>query len=286
MRLFLLYILWRFFFRYMFMRALKRMRRWAPFVPELVIVLGSGLGKLAKSEDLKVVKRVKYQQLGLPASGVKGHAGELIFGELEGRKVLLQCGRYHFYEGCHMNLVTVFMRLYAALGVKAVFLSSATGAVNQSFEPADLMLVTDQINFMGTSPLLGPNFGKDRPRFPDQTQVYNKSLREQVLSAAEFLGQRLRKGVYLAVCGPSYETPAEIAMMARWGAAVVGMSLIPEVMVANHCGLKVVAVAICCNMAAGILPEPLTHDDVLEAAEKASVRFIPLVRHFVRELRI
>jgi purine-nucleoside phosphorylase len=264
--------------------SLKAIKELSPFVPELTIVLGSGLGAMALCEEAKAGVSIRFSDLpGFPAQTVQGHSGKLIFCELEGRKVLLQAGRFHFYEGHSMDLVTAPMRIYGRMGIKAVLHTNAAGAINTSFGVGDLMVISDHINLQGTNPLIGPNHGP-APRFPDLTEAYDPGLRSQLLVAAKQLGQRLQQGVYLAVTGPSFETPAEIRAFRALGADAVGMSTVPEVIVARHEGMKVAGISCLCNMAAGILPQPLTHKEVLEAGAAAATRFEALVRAFIREL--
>lgn len=263
--------------------ATERLKAAAPFVPELAVVLGSGLGALAESAEAKAGVALPFENLGFPTQTVVGHGGRIVFCELEGRKVALQAGRFHFYEGHPLSVVTAPMRLYAALGVKAVLHTNAAGALNPAHSVGDLMVISDHLNFTGTNPLLGPNIGSG-PRFPDMSAAYDPALRTQLHGAAKAVGQSLQEGVYLGVLGPSYETPAEIRAFRAWGADAVGMSTVPEVIVARHAGLRVAGVSCLCNMAAGILPEPLTHEEVLEAGRASAGRFEALVRRFVRDL--
>ncbi len=265
--------------------ALQALKTRLPFVPELAIVLGSGLGSLAESPEAKAGTTVAFTDLpGFPAPTVAGHGGKLLFCEFEGRKVVLQAGRFHFYEGHSMALVTAPMRIYGRLGVKAVLLTNAAGALNPAFGVGELMALTDHINLFGTNPLIGPNVGPG-PRFPDMTAVYDPVLRAQLQAGARHLGQTLREGVYLGLTGPSYETPAEIRAFRALGADAVGMSTVPEAIVARQEGLRVAGISCLCNMAAGLLPQPLTHQEVLEAGAAAAGRFEALVRAFVRGLQ-
>ena len=265
--------------------ALEILRTRAPFIPEAAIVLGSGLGQLAQCPEAKAGVSLPFTELpGFPNQTVLGHSGRIIFCELEGRKVLLQAGRFHFYEGHPMALVTAPMRLYGRLGVKVVVHTNAAGAINAGFGVGDLMVLADHINLQGTNPLIGPNL-EPGLRFIDMTEGYDVDLRRQLFAAAKATGQRLREGVYLAVTGPSFETPAEIRAFRVLGADAVGMSTVPEVLVARHEGMKVAGVSCLCNMAAGILPQPLTHQEVLEAGAAAAQRFEALVRTFVRDLQ-
>jgi purine-nucleoside phosphorylase len=269
-----------------FMPALDVLRARVPFVPELAIVLGSGLGELAHCAEAKAGVSLPFTELpGFPKQTVLGHSGRVVFCELEGRKVLLQAGRFHFYEGNPMSLVTAPMRLYGRLGVKAVLHTNAAGAVNAGFKVGDLMVLSDHINLQGTNPLIGPNL-EPGLRFIDMTEAYEGNLRRQLHAAAKATNQVLREGVYLAVTGPSFESPAEIRAFRTMGADAVGMSTVPEVIVARHEGMKVAGVSCLCNMAAGILPQPLTHQEVLEAGAAAAQRFEALVRAFVRDLTL
>ena len=266
-------------------RALEALRARAPFVPELAIVLGSGLGALAQSPESRAGVAIPFADLGFPPQSVEGHSGQLLFCELEGRRVVLQAGRFHFYEGHPLAVVTLPMRLYGRLGVKAVLLTNAAGALNADHQVGDLMVIRDHINFTGQNPLVGPNLGPG-PRFPDMSAAYTPALRRQLHAAAGALGQRLQEGVYLGVPGPSYETPAEIRAFRAWGADAVGMSTVPEALVARHEGLQIAGISCLCNMAAGILDQPLTHQEVLEAGQAAAGRFEGLVRRFVRDLQL
>jgi purine-nucleoside phosphorylase len=265
--------------------ALETLKARAPFVPELALVLGSGLGALADCADAKAGVSISFTDLGFPNQTVQGHQGKLIYCELEGRKVVLQAGRFHFYEGNPMALVTAPMRIHARMGVKAVLHTNAAGAVNAGFKVGQLMAITDHINMMGTNPLIGPNEGAG-PRFPDMTAAYDPALTAQVLQAAASLGQDVQQGVYLAVTGPSFETPAEIRAFRALGADAVGMSTVPEVIVARHEGMKAAGISCLCNMAAGMLPQPLTHQEVLEAGAAAAANFELLVRSFLRDLKL
>jgi len=265
--------------------ALEILRARAPFIPDLALVLGSGLGQLAQCPEARAGVSLPFTELpGFPGQTVLGHSGRIIFCELEGRKVLLQAGRFHFYEGHPMALVTAPMRLYGRLGVRTVVHTNAAGAVNPAFGVGELMLITDHINLQGTNPLIGPNV-EPGLRFIDVSEAYDRDLRRQLATAAEVTGQVLREGVYLAVTGPSFETPAEIRAFRALGADAVGMSTVPEVLVARHEGMKVAGVSCLCNMAAGILDQPLTHQEVLEAGAASAQRFEALVRTFVRNLK-
>ena len=263
--------------------ALARLQARAPFLPELALVLGSGLGALADCPEAASGVQLAFEDLGFPRQTVPGHQGRLIFCELEGRRVLLQAGRFHGYEGHPASLVTASMRLFGRLGVQAVVHTNAAGAINPGFRVGDLMLLTDHINFMGGNPLTGPN-QEPGPRFPDLSAAYDPGLRRQLHQAAAVLGRPLREGVYLGLPGPSFETPAEIRAFRVLGADAVGMSTVPEVIVARHEGMRVAGISCLCNMAAGMLDQPLSHREVLEAGAAAAGAFAALVRAFLRDL--
>jgi len=265
--------------------ALARLQARAPFQPELAIVLGSGLGALADCPEAAAGQAVSFAELGFPAPTVPGHQGRMLFCELEGRRVVLQAGRIHGYEGHPMALVTASMRLYGRLGVPTVVHTNAAGAIHPGFRVGQLMLLTDHINLMGGNPLTGPNV-EPGPRFPDMTAAYDPDLRRQLHAAGAALGQTLQEGVYLGVPGPSFETPAEIRAFRTLGADAVGMSTVPEVIVARHEGLRVAGISCLCNMAAGMLAQPLSHLEVLEAGAAAAGRFEALIRAFVRDLKL
>jgi purine-nucleoside phosphorylase len=265
--------------------ALARLRARAPFVPELAIVLGSGLGALADCPEAAAGVSVAFTELGFPRQTVPGHQGRMIFCGLEGRRVVLQAGRFHGYEGHPLALITASMRLYGRLGATAVVHTNAAGAINPGFQVGELMAIADHINFMGGNPLTGPN-REPGPRFPDLSAAYDPGLRRQLQAAAAALGQTLREGVYLAVPGPSFETPAEIRAFRALGADAVGMSTVPEVIVARHEGLRVAGISCLCNMAAGMLDQPLSHGEVLAAGAAAAGAFEALVRAFLRDLAL
>jgi len=263
--------------------ALTQLQARAPFVPELALVLGSGLGALAACPEAAAGTAIGFTELGFPAQTVLGHQGRLVFCELEGRRVVLQAGRFHAYEGHPLALVTASMRLFGRLGVRAVVHTNAAGAVNAGFRVGQLMVLNDHINFLGGNPLTGPN-QEPGPRFLDLTAAYDPGLRRQLRAAAASLGQSLQEGVYLAVPGPSFETPAEIRAFRTLGADAVGMSTVPEVIVARHEGMRVAGLSCLCNLAAGMLPQALSHAEVLAAGAAAAGDFEALIRAFLRNL--
>jgi purine-nucleoside phosphorylase len=265
--------------------SLAKLRERAPFVPELAIVLGSGLGALAGCPEAQAGTALDFTELGFPAQTILGHQGKVIFCELEGRRVLLQAGRFHFYEGNPMELVTAPMRLYGRLGIQAVLHTNAAGAINPKYGVGQLMVLSDHINLMGANPLNGPNV-EPGPRFLDMTSAYDPDLRRQIHAAAARVDQPLQEGVYLAVSGPSFETPAEIRAFRSMGADAVGMSTVPEVIVARHEGMRAAAISCLCNMAAGMLPQPLSHAEVLEAGAAGAGAFERLVRAFLKHVEL
>jgi purine-nucleoside phosphorylase len=247
-----------------------------PFQPEVGLVLGSGLGVLA--ERMENVTRIPYRDIPhFPISTVEGHAGELIAGYAAGRPVLLMNGRFHMYEGYDAQTVAFPIKVMRALGVEKLIVTNAAGGVNTSFEPGDLMLIEDHINFTFNNPLMGPNDEAFGPRFPDMSEAYSKRYRDIAERTAEELGLKLVKGVYIGLLGPSYETPAEIRMVRALGADAVGMSTVNEVVAARHAGIEVLGISCISNMAAGILPQPLSHQEVMETADKVKEQFLGLV---------
>ena len=254
-----------------------------PLRPEIALVLGSGLGKLASVITEKT--EINYQDIPhFCSSTAPGHVGKLIFGKLGAVEVVCMQGRIHYYEGYGMEQTVYPVRVLAKMGIKYLLLSNASGGINLSFKPGDLMLLTDHINFMGINPLVGANEASFGVRFSDMSYAYKPALRQIALEAAAELGEDLKQGVYLACSGPSYETPAEIRMFRQWGADAVGMSTVPEVIVANHSGIKTIAISCVSNMAAGILDQPLTEEEVLETGEKSSQRFCALMTRIVEKI--
>ena len=246
--------------------AASQIKKLSKIRPALGIVLGSGFNHVLS--ELEVDARVAYSKLaGFPKTSVTGHGGELLIGKLGGTPVIVLSGRAHYYEGYTMDQATFAVRTLAACGVKDLLLTNAAGGINRSFRAGDFMLLTDHINLMGTNPLRGPAL-PGLPRFVDLSQAYDPALSALAITAAKKIRTRLRRGVYLAVSGPSYETPAEIKAFARLGADAVGMSTVPETIVARQCGLRVAAISCITNLAAGISRSPLSHDEVLETGER------------------
>lgn len=253
------------------------------YQPEIAIVLGSGLGQLA--DRMEKVQSISYEELPhWKSSTAPGHNGRLLFGMLAGKSVVCMQGRLHYYEGYSMEEITYPVRVMAKLGIKDLLLSNAAGGINTDFIPGQLMLITDHINFLGRNPLMGTNEADFGVRFCDMSYAYHPELRSIALKAAEELGQHLAQGVYVATTGPSYETPAEIRMFRLWGASAVGMSTVPEVIVANHCGLRVLGISCITNMAAGVLNQPLTEEEVLETGTRSGIEFQALMMRIVEKL--
>lgn len=240
------------------------------------LILGSGLGELAEEIEEAIV--IPYDQIPFfPTSTVVGHAGQLVYGTLSGKKVLAMQGRFHFYEGHSMQTVTYPVRVMAALKAHSVIVTNASGGVNESFVPGDLMLITDHINFTGQNPLIGPNEDEIGPRFPDMSEAYTLTYREVAKEAASQLDLTLKEGVYMGYSGPTYETPAEIRMSRTMGADAVGMSTVPEVIVATHSGLKVLGISCITNLAAGMQAN-LNHEEVVETTQRVKQSFKALIK--------
>ena len=244
--------------------------------PAIGLVLGSGLGDYA--DTLEEAVRIPYSQIpNFPVPTIAGHAGALVFGKKCGREVVVMQGRIHYYEGLPQQEITLPIRVLAALGVKTLVLTNACGGVNLSFTPGDLMLISDHINYSGANPLIGPNLDAFGPRFPDMSDLYTASLRAAIKEKAAAAGIALQEGVYAMYSGPNYETPAEIRMFRILGADTVGMSTVPEAIVAGHCGMQVVGVSCVTNMAAGVLPVKLSHEEVTATANRVKEVFQKLI---------
>lgn len=252
------------------------------FQPEIGIILGSGLGDFADAFDSI---KISYNDIpGFEKSAVQGHKGQLVFAEVNGKKVVMMQGRYHFYEGYSMQTVTYPVKVMKKLGVKTLIVTNAAGAVNENFTPGDLMFITDHINLMGTNPLIGKNDDTLGTRFPDMSEVYSKELIAKAEKIAADLKISYQKGVYIATTGPSYETPAEIKMFRMFGGSAVGMSTAPEAIIANYCGLNVLGISCLTNYAAGVSETPLNHQEVIETADKVKESFKTLLAEFIKEV--
>jgi purine-nucleoside phosphorylase len=261
--------------------AAVRARAGAP--PDTAIVLGSGLGDFA--DTLPDAVATPYGELPhWPASRVVGHAGRLVVGTLAGKRIAALSGRAHFYEGHDLATVVFATRVMGRLGVKHIILTNAAGGINTGFAQGALMIIDDHINLLGSNPLVGPNDERFGPRFPDMSEVYSRRLRDVADAAARARGIFVAHGIYVAVHGPSYETPAEIRFLRTIGADAVGMSTVPEAIAARHMGLEVLGISCITNMAAGILPAPLVHDEVMATARRVRGSFASLLEGIVERL--
>jgi len=250
--------------------------------PKLLVTLGSGLGTFAQGVEKLLV--IPYSQIpNSPQSTVDGHAGQLVLARepKSGANFWIMQGRVHFYEGYSMFEVVFILRTLVLLGIRKFVVTNAAGGINRYFNAGDFMIIRDHINFMGTNPLIGKNLDEFGIRFPDMTNVYSRKMSILLQKAASELDIPLKEGVYLADSGPSFETPSEIRMMERWGADAVGMSTVPEVIVAKHAGLEVAGISFISNKAAGISPTPISHTEVSENAAKAEKQFAKLMSRFI-----
>lgn len=248
--------------------------------PRIGMILGSGLGVLG--EEVVQAQRIPYEDIPhFPRSTVEGHAGQLVIGLLEDQPVLVMQGRFHYYEGYSMDTVTFPVRVMKMLGIQDLLVTNAAGGCNPEFHPGDLMVITDHIKFFDESPLRGPNLSEFGPRFNDMSEAYTKELRIKAFQAAKELSVTLHSGVYAHMAGPSFETPAEIRMLQLLGADAVGMSTVPEVTVATHAGMKVLGLSCITNMAAGILDQPLNHEEVMETGARVREEFSALIKRIL-----
>jgi len=251
--------------------------------PKLGLVLGSGLGAFADDLDDRVT--LPYSAIPhFPVSSAVGHAGNLVVGKIAGVPIAVMQGRVHYYEGHTMLRVTFPLRVFCRLGMKGVLLTNAAGGIRPELKPGCLLVLKDHINLQGTNALIGTNEDRFGPRFPDMTQAYAKDWRTLALEQGQRQGIDIHEGVYAAVPGPSYETPAEIRFLRIIGADVVGMSTVAEVVVARHCGMKVLAISVVTNMAAGILDQPIDHAEVLEIGQRVRGQFADLLRNLIPRL--
>lgn len=250
--------------------------------PRIGLILGSGLGGIAEVIEGKHV--IPYGEIPhFVCSTAPGHKGQFVAGRFGGKPVICMQGRLHFYEGHALSDIIFPVRVMKQLGVTSLIVTNAAGGINTSFQVGDLMLIEDHINFMGTNPLIGPNDASFGPRFCDMTYTYTPALRQAAQEAAQSLGLTLQKGVYLGCTGPSYETPAEIRAFRTLGADAVGMSTVPEVIAASHCGLQVLAFSLITNMAAGILDQPLTEEEVIEIGNRRGSDLQRLITRIVTD---
>ena len=249
----------------------------------VAIVLGSGLGAFA--DELSAATAIPYSEIpGFARATVEGHAGRLVVGKIGESAVAAMQGRFHFYEGYSLEEVTFPIRVLKLLGVKTLILTNASGALNVEFTPGSLMVITDHINLLGMNPLIGPNDERFGPRFPDLSSVYAPALQDIVVQEARAVGIQMFRGVYAALTGPSYETPAEIHMVRALGADAVGMSTVPEAIVARHMGMKVVGISCITNLAAGVSDTPVDHSQVMATGEQVREQFSELLRRVIPKL--
>ena len=255
------------------------------FKPEIAIVLGSGLG--AFGDQIQVEQTLSYHELeGFPVSTVKGHKGQFLFGYIGEVPVVLMQGRVHFYEGYTISDVGLPIRLMKLMGAHTLFLTNASGGINPAFHPGGLMMLTDHVSIFAPNPLIGGNIEELGTRFPDMSQVYDLELQKILTDTAAENGIELFEGVYAQLTGPSFESPAEIRMLGKLGVDAVGMSTVVEAIVANHMGMRICGVSCISNMAAGISENPLTHEEVQEAADQAAPQFEKLVKEAVKKMRL
>lgn len=249
-------------------------------VPKIAIILGSGLGPLV--DDIKNSIEIDYKDIpGFPLSTVEGHAGKLVCGELGNKPVIAMKGRFHYYEGYDISQVVIAVRVFKLLGINDLLVTNAAGGINKSFSPGDLMIIRDHVSFFAPSPLRGKNFDEFGVRFPDMSEAYSKNLRELLKKASEEEGIKMQEGVYAFTKGPMYETPSEIRALAGLGADAVGMSTVPEVITARHAGMNVMGISCITNMAAGILNQPLNHEEVMKTAKQAERNFTCVVKKVI-----
>ena len=260
--------------------AARTIRSRTALDPRIALVLGSGLGAFA--DELDEAARVPYDQIpGFARSTVAGHAGSLVIGKVGTVPVVAMQGRVHSYEGYSLEEVTFPVRTFKLLGIETLLLTNAAGGINVQLSEGTLMIISDHLNLMGVNPLRGPNDERFGPRFPDMSEVYSRALQEMVVEEANSLGIEVRRGIYAALSGPSYETPAEIHMLRSFGADAIGMSTVPEAIVARHMGMKVLGISCITNMAAGISDSPINHDEVMETGNRVRATFTLLLRHII-----
>ena len=263
--------------------CLKSIREKTDFVPKVAIVLGSGLGDYAN--DIEVVSEIDYSDIeGFPVSTVPGHAGKFIFGYVKGVPVVCMKGRVHYYEGYPISDVVLPTRLMKLMGADTLFLTNASGGINPSFSAGDFMMLTDHISLWAPNPLIGQNIDELGTRFPDMTHVYDVEIQNIIRDVAACEGIKLQEGIYAQLTGPSFESPAEIQLLHKLDVDAVGMSTVVEAIAANHMGMKICGISCVCNLAAGMTDNPLTHEEVQQAAADAAPKFKKLVTEVVARL--
>lgn len=264
--------------------CLKSVREKTQFVPKVAIVLGSGLGDYAS--QIQVETEIDYSDIeGFPVSTVPGHEGKFIFGYIDEIPVVCMKGRVHYYEGYDISDVVLPTRLMKMMGAEILFLTNASGGINMSFNAGDFMLITDHISCFAPNPLIGPNIDELGTRFPDMSEVYNKELCDIIRSTAKANNITIKEGIYIQLTGPSFESPAEIRMAKTLGADAVGMSTVVEAIAANHMGMKICGISCVCNLAAGLSENPLTHEEVQQAANDAAPLFKKLLTESVKNFK-
>lgn len=263
-------------------QAASAIRAKLPSIPDIAIILGSGLGPLADEADAPIIldyKDIPY----FPHSTVAGHEGRLVAGTIEGTSVLIMKGRFHYYEGYEMEQVTFPVRVFARLGIRSLLVTNAAGGIREDLNPGTLMLITDHLSYLCPSPLRGPNLDAFGPRFQDMTQVYDKALIAMAKKAADMVNVPIREGVYAFFRGPQYETPAEIQGIKSLGADAVGMSTVPETIVARHSGMTVLGISLITNKAAGLNKSELNHAEVTQTARQAERNLVALVKEIIKD---
>lgn len=266
-----------------FQKSVNYIRKFVSWEPEIAVILGSFLGPFAEAIEDPIV--IDYGDIpNFLVSTVQGHAGKLIFGTVAGRRVVCMSGRFHSYEGYDFEQLAIPVRVFRLLGAKAVILTNAAGAVNTSYRPGDVMIVSDHIKLNGASPMRGPNVEEFGPRFFDVSHMYTPALRKLACKCGEGTGLTLHEGVYMFFPGPQYETPAEIRAARILGADAVGMSTVTEALTAAHCGLPLLCLSVMTNMAAGVLDQPLTSEEVLETAHSIAAPFSDYVRSIIARI--
>lgn len=267
----------------MIRKAVEYINSRIPSAPEIAVILGSGLGGLADKIENPIY--IDYSELeGFPVSTAPGHKGRFVYGTLAGKRIICMQGRFHYYEGYTMKQVIAPVRVMRMLGAEYLIVTNAAGGVNKDFNVGDIMMISDHINFMGTNPLIGKNEDEFGVRFPDMSFAYNPELRKLAKACSESTGVEIREGVYLGCTGPSYETPAEIRAFRTLGADAVGMSTVPEIIAASHLKFKTLAFSLITNMAAGILDQPLTEEEVLETGARKGAEMQRLICEIIRKL--
>jgi purine-nucleoside phosphorylase len=261
-------------------KAARAIRSHTTEQARIAVVLGSGLGAFA--EEFEDAVKIPYQQIpGFVTSTAQGHAGTLVIGKVEAVPIIAMQGRVHYYEGYSLEEVTFPIRTFKLLGIKTLILTNASGGVDVELSQGALMVISDHLNLMGVNPLRGPNDERFGPRFPDMSEVYSRELQELVVEESRALGITTRRGIYAALPGPSYETPAEIHMLRAAGADAVGMSTVPEAIVARHMGMNVLGISCITNMAAGISEHPINHEEVMETGQRVRETFTQLLRRVI-----